>query len=370
MTEKLIRDLIPALAADDGQCLTVRAASVDEMSGLLRRKLIEESAEAAAASSELLEELADVLEVVRALAAVHGFDAADVERARVAKASARGGFERGLVWEDVPAAVSVPAADRGGDGSSSSLESAAANSRQPASDLNTADRAAVLTGVADRYQGFLDNADTSADPRYWTGIRDMVIGLRHIAVESAAVDRVAETTPVGTSTPAANGTGAPVAASDLAAEDLAKHVARAIFALKRPAPPGSEHYRSGWDDGLEAAMDAARDAVLRLTAAPVVGVTADTTPAETVHACPPDGSGITPCCGRTPFELPRTDRISSEEGTVTCRQRCAHCGKPVRQVTGTLAAWWVHDPDGHAACHPEHAAASTRAEPSEDGARS
>lgn len=38
---------------------------------------------------------------------------------------------------------------------------------------------------------------------------------------------------------------------------------------------------------------------------------------EIVHGCPPDGSGLTPCCGRTPFELPRTDRISSEE-PVTC----------------------------------------------------
>jgi hypothetical protein len=38
---------------------------------------------------------------------------------------------------------------------------------------------------------------------------------------------------------------------------------------------------------------------------------------STVHGCPPDGSGLTPCCGRTPFELPRTDRISSE-ATVTC----------------------------------------------------
>lgn len=39
---------------------------------------------------------------------------------------------------------------------------------------------------------------------------------------------------------------------------------------------------------------------------------------ETVHGCPPDGSGLTPCCGRTPFELPRTDRISSE-APVTCK---------------------------------------------------
>ncbi|WP_086732880.1 hypothetical protein [Streptomyces glaucescens] len=38
---------------------------------------------------------------------------------------------------------------------------------------------------------------------------------------------------------------------------------------------------------------------------------------ETVHACPPPGSGLTPCCGRTPFELPLNDRIGSE-APVTC----------------------------------------------------
>lgn len=39
--------------------------------------------------------------------------------------------------------------------------------------------------------------------------------------------------------------------------------------------------------------------------------------AEVVHGCPPDGSGLTPCCGRSPFELPLGDRISSEAST-TC----------------------------------------------------
>ncbi|MGW4670117.1 hypothetical protein [Streptomyces sp. NPDC004324] len=38
---------------------------------------------------------------------------------------------------------------------------------------------------------------------------------------------------------------------------------------------------------------------------------------EIIHACPPVGSGLTPCCGRTPFELPLTDRISTE-APVTC----------------------------------------------------
>lgn len=42
---------------------------------------------------------------------------------------------------------------------------------------------------------------------------------------------------------------------------------------------------------------------------------------------------------------------------------CAHCGEPVRQVTGTLNVWWVHTPGGNTVCHSEHAATSTRAEP-------
>ncbi|WP_329308352.1 hypothetical protein [Streptomyces microflavus] len=36
---------------------------------------------------------------------------------------------------------------------------------------------------------------------------------------------------------------------------------RAIHALKSPTPDGSRHYQSGWDDGLEAAIDAARDGI-------------------------------------------------------------------------------------------------------------
>ena len=38
----------------------------------------------------------------------------------------------------------------------------------------------------------------------------------------------------------------------------------------------------------------------------------------TVHACPPDGLGLMPCCGRTPFEVPRTDRLTLDPALVTC----------------------------------------------------
>lgn len=43
---------------------------------------------------------------------------------------------------------------------------------------------------------------------------------------------------------------------------------------------------------------------------------------EVVHACPVGDSGVTPCCGRTPFELPRHDRMTVTEddsALVTCK---------------------------------------------------
>jgi hypothetical protein len=43
-------------------------------------------------------------------------------------------------------------------------------------------------------------------------------------------------------------------------DDRTRRVVRAIFGLKAQPPSGSQRYRSGWDDGLEAAMDAAKNA--------------------------------------------------------------------------------------------------------------
>lgn len=39
------------------------------------------------------------------------------------------------------------------------------------------------------------------------------------------------------------------------------------------------------------------------------------------HACPADGGNLTPCCGLTPFELPRSDRMTLNPMAVTCRVR-------------------------------------------------
>ena len=40
--------------------------------------------------------------------------------------------------------------------------------------------------------------------------------------------------------------------------------------------------------------------------------------AETTHAAPVGDLADCPCCGRSPFELPRTDRLTSDDTEVTC----------------------------------------------------
>lgn len=100
MREKLIRDGIPKIAADAGDPITVRTTTPAELPQLLQMKLTEEALEVIDASPDgLLGELADVLEVVHALAELHGHTAADVEQARIDKALARGRFEQGLVMQ-------------------------------------------------------------------------------------------------------------------------------------------------------------------------------------------------------------------------------------------------------------------------------
>jgi hypothetical protein len=43
--------------------------------------------------------------------------------------------------------------------------------------------------------------------------------------------------------------------------------------------------------------------------------------AEVVHRCPPDTTGIMPCCGKPIMEAPKTDRITTEVERVTCSTR-------------------------------------------------
>lgn len=112
MTEfhKLVRDRIPEIITAGGQRPTATVLTPPERRPALLAKLAEETAEAAAASQQdLPEELADVLEVVRALAAGLGLSLAEVIALADAKRASRGGFDDGVfLVRTEPAADSTP----------------------------------------------------------------------------------------------------------------------------------------------------------------------------------------------------------------------------------------------------------------------
>jgi predicted house-cleaning noncanonical NTP pyrophosphatase (MazG superfamily)/predicted transcriptional regulator len=92
---KLVRDRIPELIEASGRRPEIDVCDDDEYAALLRAKLHEESDEYF--TDPTTEELADILEVVYALARTHGIDPDELEKLRAAKAAERGGFERRLV---------------------------------------------------------------------------------------------------------------------------------------------------------------------------------------------------------------------------------------------------------------------------------
>lgn len=96
---KLVRDRIPELIRrNDGEPRT-RRLSDEEFAAALARKLVEEAEEFVAAPST--EELADVLEVVHALARAISISIDELEAVRLAKAAERGVFDERLMLESV-----------------------------------------------------------------------------------------------------------------------------------------------------------------------------------------------------------------------------------------------------------------------------
>ncbi|MDX6707081.1 MAG: hypothetical protein QOI48_2927 [Solirubrobacteraceae bacterium] len=96
---KLVRDSIPDMIAAKGEQVSAYIASADELSDLLKRKVIEEAFEVGAASNtnDLLEELGDILDVLEALCTVSGTDLETVRQWAEGKRRERGGFGRGVV---------------------------------------------------------------------------------------------------------------------------------------------------------------------------------------------------------------------------------------------------------------------------------
>lgn len=94
---KLVRDRIPDIFRAEGLDPVIRMAGEEEYAVRLRDKLREE-VEEFLASDDDPEELANILEVLHALARQIGVDPEQVEQLRAAKAAKAGGFSDRLIW--------------------------------------------------------------------------------------------------------------------------------------------------------------------------------------------------------------------------------------------------------------------------------
>lgn len=96
---KLVRDRIPDMIAASGRVARCRKLKKSEFFEYLSSKLVEEAQEFFATRS--VEELADMLEVIKSVMEEAGWKAMDVERARKKKAQERGAFTRRLLLASV-----------------------------------------------------------------------------------------------------------------------------------------------------------------------------------------------------------------------------------------------------------------------------
>jgi len=103
---KLIRDLIPTILEEKQIPFAVETMTTDEYQQALRRKLVEEAQEAAAAEeADLITELADLLEVIDATLIAYGLERNQVLACQVQRQRERGGFSQQLrlLWTEVSA---------------------------------------------------------------------------------------------------------------------------------------------------------------------------------------------------------------------------------------------------------------------------
>ncbi len=100
---KLVRDRIPEIIANSGSSYTSRILDDAEYRVELRTKLQEEVGEylAAQTDGEAVEELADIMELLHAMAESHGVTVDELEQVRAEKAAKRGGFKERIYLIEV-----------------------------------------------------------------------------------------------------------------------------------------------------------------------------------------------------------------------------------------------------------------------------
>lgn len=96
---KLVRDRIPEIIESSGKSCTTETLSSKDYLRMIDAKLDEELAEYH--KDQNIEELADLMEVIRAAAIARGYTIDDLERVRAEKAAKRGGFEKRILLKTV-----------------------------------------------------------------------------------------------------------------------------------------------------------------------------------------------------------------------------------------------------------------------------
>lgn len=96
---KLVRDRIPEIIENSGKTANTHLLGDEEYIVELDRKLGEEYAEYQADKN--IEELADMLEVIYAIAKARGASVEELERVRKEKAEKNGAFEKKIFLEEV-----------------------------------------------------------------------------------------------------------------------------------------------------------------------------------------------------------------------------------------------------------------------------
>ncbi len=98
---KLVRDNIPDIIANNGEESITRILEDDEYKVELYKKLLEEANEVISSknSDETIEELADVLEILKSIAELNDKNLDDVVEVAKQKRLKRGGFEKRIFLE-------------------------------------------------------------------------------------------------------------------------------------------------------------------------------------------------------------------------------------------------------------------------------
>jgi len=102
---KLVRDRIPEIIKESGNTYEARVLDDVEYEKELKKKLVEESKEVSKASQgKILNELADVLQLIKSISSHYKISFSEVVRNQIEKKKKRGAFSKKifLIWSTQP----------------------------------------------------------------------------------------------------------------------------------------------------------------------------------------------------------------------------------------------------------------------------